>query len=225
MSVRGWQVASAAMVALVTVARADTPTERFLSPARGEALAPGAIVEVRWTSFCAGRTGRIDEAEIILSLDGGLTFPIRVSQELDPCETRFLWRVPMLATGRARLALRTGSEGFGETERIALTSADFRILSDLDGRVQELYRRAAEWWTPPEATFLTAEDLFGGAMSSAAGRILAPFVSTEIGAPPAPASVSPVRTLLSRASIGAPVAVRCEIVSPRAPRAAIPLRL
>ncbi len=226
MSLPGRRLASAAMaaLALVSIARADAPTERFRSPARGEALAPGAIVEVRWTSFCAGRSAGIDEAEIILSLDGGLTYPIRVSNELDPCETRFLWRVPMLATGRARLALRTGREGFGQTERIALIGDDFRILSDLDGRVQELYRRAAEWWTPPEATVLTAEDLFGGAMSSAAGRILSPSVSTEIGAPPAPASVISVRAALGRETIGGP-GVRCRIVVSRRPGAATPLRL
>ncbi len=223
------RVASAAFVLAFAggLVRADSPGGRFLSPSPGESLAPGAIVEVRWASLCQpdGRRAERDEAEIILSLDGGLTFPVRVSSRLSPCETRFLWRVPMLATGRARLAVRSGTEGFGRTERIAFVTGDFRILSDLDGRVQELYRRAAEWWTPPEATVLTAEDLFGGAMSSAEGRMLAACVTHEIGAPS-----SPVRSIDSRACAGrvAPAVVQAAALGfPRSLHqgAATPLRL
>ena len=224
MTLRRWRTALGALAAFATAfaARADDPSA-FLSPSRGESLAPGAIVEVRWASACA-REGRADEAEIVLSLDGGLTFPVRVSHEMSPCATRYLWRVPALASGRARLALRTGSEGLGRTERITAVSGDFRILSDLDGRVQELYRRAAEWWTPPEATILTAEDLFGGALSSSDGRILTPFAATEIGAPPSHALTCQPGPRSGRPADSVRTELRVERASSR-PVVAAPLRL
>ncbi len=222
-----WRAGLAALVSIAAAfaARGEVASP-FLSPVGGESLAPGSIVEVRWTSACTSVSGaRADEAEVVLSLDGGLTFPIRVSNELPPCATRHLWRVPALATGRARLALRTGSEGLLRTERLRAVSGDFRILSDVDGRVQELYRRAAEWWTPPEATALTAEDLFGGAMSSSAGRILVPFVATEIAAAPAPATGRDAgRTAVALAHSAGSVPRARSVLSVR-PGAAAPLRL
>ena len=154
----------------------------ILSPAAGESLAPGSVVEVRWGSLCAAGM-KADEAELVLSLDGGATFPIRVSHEISPCATSYLWRVPVLATGRARLGVRVGHEGFGDTERIALVGGEFRILSDLDGRVQQLYRRVAEWWTP-EPAVLTAQDLLDRTMSPDRGHLSRSEDSADAAAPP-----------------------------------------
>jgi hypothetical protein len=196
----------------------------FLSPARNEALAPGSIVELRWTSPCG--SGSIeDEAEIVLSLDGGVTFPIRVSNELSPCATRFRWRVPSLATGRARLALRTGAEGRPETEALTLLSGEFRILADREGRVQRLLRRLGEWWTPPEAAARTAEDLLERSMSPARGRIVLPGRDAEMDAPTAPLTIRPDPT--AAAALGSRSASRIVAVSiPARPAgAAVPLRL
>ena len=227
MSSGRWRAGLAALVSVAAAlaARGEVPSP-FLSPGRGESLAPGSIVEVRWASACTSTPGgRADEAEVVLSLDGGLTYPIRVSNELHPCATRYLWRVPALATGRARLALRTGSEGLLRTERLRAVSGDFRILSDVDGRVQELYRRADEWWTPPEATALTVEDLFGGAMSSSAGRILVPFVATEIAAAPAPATGREIGRPAAGLAHAAGSTPRATSVLSFRPAAAAPLRL
>src|SRR5512147_730734 len=87
MSSGRWRAGLAALVSIAAAfAARGEATSPFLSPARGEALAPGSIVEVRWASACASAPeGRADEAEVVLSLDGGLTFPIRVSNELHPC--------------------------------------------------------------------------------------------------------------------------------------------
>lgn len=160
----------------------------MISPGAGESLAPGAVIEVRWASLCdvqsQSGTGReIDEAEVVLSLDGGRTFPIRVTPELRPCTTRFLWTVPALPTVHARLALRAGSEERDATETLKILSGEFRILSDPDGRVEKLRRHVNEWWIPPPPAALSAEDLLGRSMSPANGQIAAPVTSFEAAIP------------------------------------------
>ena len=159
----------------------------MIAPGAGEALAPGAVVEVRWASLCdaarAGEKREIDEAEVVLSLDGGRTFPIRVTPELRPCATRFLWTVPALPTVHARLALRAGSEQRDATETLEILSGEFRILSDPDGRVEKLRRHVNEWWIPPPPAALTAEDLLDRSMSPANGRMSAPVSSFDAAVP------------------------------------------
>jgi hypothetical protein len=197
----------------------------FLSPGRGEALSPGSVVEVRWGSLCGSEGARaFHEAELILSLDGGLTFPVRVSHELSTCETRTLWRVPVLPTGNARLAVRVGSEWSRASEKIVAVSAEFRILPDLDGRVQQLLRRAAEWWTP-EPAVLTAEDLLSTTIAPDGARLVEPQAedSLEDPSPPAgPAARHAVPRLASERSIPSS-ALRAHRRS--FPGAATPLRL
>lgn len=161
-----------AVAAGVFAASAVFADPAFLSPGRGEALSPGSIVEVRWGSPCGSEGARaFQEAELILSLDGGLTFPVRVSHELSPCETRTLWRVPVLPTGNARLAVRVGSGWSRASEKIVAVSPEFRILPDLDGRVQQLLRHAAEWWTP-EPAVLSAEDLLHTTIAPDGARLV-----------------------------------------------------
>jgi hypothetical protein len=149
-------------LALARGARAETT---FFSPARGEALAPGSIVEARWASPCRARRLDADEAELVLSLDGGRTFPIRISAELPVCASRLRWIVPALPTGHARLGLRLGSEGRDETEVIEVIGEEFRILPDPGGRSEELFWRAAEAWTRPAIEIETADELLGLSMS------------------------------------------------------------
>jgi hypothetical protein len=175
-----------------------------VSPGAGEALSPGAIVDVRWASLCDGPRDRgIDEAEIVLSLDGGRTFPIRVSPELKSCATHFLWKVPALPAAHARLALRAGADERDATETIEILSQDFRILSDPDGRVEQLRRRAAELFTPSDPSLLTAEDLLEHTMSAARDRIALPASQFEAALPPSSSStIEPERAVAFLASAG-----------------------
>lgn len=174
-----------ALAALVPASRA-LAGDGFLSPGSGEALAPGSIVEVRWTSLCsasATKDREIDEAEIVLSLDGGRTFPVRVTPELKPCAARYLWKVPALPSAHARLALRAGSEERDATESIEVLSPDFRILPDPDGRVEALRRRASEWWVPAQPAVLSAEDLLERTMSAARDEIGLPTALSDAAIP------------------------------------------
>ena len=224
---RGCRAAFVLSALLLAVCAAPALAQRakpaMQSPAAGESLAPGSVVEVRWGSLCASGM-KADEAELVLSLDGGATFPIRVSHEISPCETRYLWRVPVLATGRARLGVRIGHEGFGETERIALVGGEFRILSELDGRVQALYRRAAEWWTPGPA-ILTAQDLLDRSLSPAQGHISRSQDSPDAASPPETPVVRPALTAESFALDAVPRATPVAPATSRFSSAPTPLRL
>jgi len=177
-------------LAVLASSSAALAGDGFLSPGSGESLAPGSIVEVRWTSLCTSepKDREIDEAEIVLSLDGGKTFPIRVTPELKPCAARYLWKVPALPAAHARLALRAGSEERDTTESIEVLSADFRILPDPDGRVEALRRRAAEWWIPSQPPVLSAEDLLERTMSAAREQIGLPAALPVAAIPTSSAS-------------------------------------
>ncbi len=220
------RVAVFAALAAMAVVPAASAAERFTAPQSGESLAPGSIVEVRWTPLCDRLPAReIDEAEIVLSLDGGRTFPVRVTPELKPCSAAFLWKVPALPAAHARLALRAGEEERDADERIEILSADFRILPDPDGRVEQLRRRAAEWWTPSAPAMLSAEDLLENTMSPAGREIVPPGTRSEAAVFPtspnalrielAPTAVAPVRLagrpisrLAAARSAGAPTPLR-----------------
>src|SRR4051794_3776638 len=150
--------AAAALFGAAAWASASAPS--FVTPGRGEPLAPGSVIRVEWHYACdSAPQPEADEAELVLSLDGGLTYLIRVSREIDPCESSVAWRVPALATDSARLALRIGDEMAEDSEEIAIVSAPFRILPDAEGHVQPMVQRANEWWTDPEPEMLDSDDL------------------------------------------------------------------
>ena len=108
-------------------------------------LAPGSLQETAWDAGASDLS--FEEAELVLSLDGGRTFPIRLSAEIEPGETRAEWRVPSLPTAHARLALRVGREGVSDAERIVRMSAEFTILVDPSLPPEPIFRFAGEWRT------------------------------------------------------------------------------
>lgn len=230
--------------ALAGIEQQSDPQE-FLSPARGEVLAPGSIVEIQWASACEpDRAERLREerdweekdadegerdagereAEIVLSLDGGMTFPVRISTELSPCTTRFRWRVPALSTTQARLGLRTGEEGREETEEIEFVSERFTILADPEGRNEALVSRGAEWWTPEEPSQGSAEDGLGRTIGDATSRMAAPVRWAEAGDPSSAAHARPTpRVARAAAASAQPLSVNAKSLA-SSPSAPTPLR-
>ena len=83
--------------------------------------------------------------ELVLSLDGGETFPLRLTGELQRGTRRVAWRVPALPTERAALALRTGDED-GD-ERIVLVSGTFAIVGDPSAAPEDIRYAEGEWRT------------------------------------------------------------------------------
>lgn len=81
------------------------------APEHGAVLSAGALAEVAWEP----RSGfeaieKAEEWEAYLSVNGGRTYPLRVTPHLDLGIRRFRWTVPNLPTPDARLLLRFGDE-------------------------------------------------------------------------------------------------------------------
>jgi hypothetical protein len=79
----------------------------FSQPAEGSSLPEGATILIRWSGVPADA----EEIELLLSVDGGRHFSLRLTDELDSSSGSFLWRVPGLSTDAASLALRMGVHG------------------------------------------------------------------------------------------------------------------
>lgn len=82
------------------------PRARLLAPQDGAELAAGSTAVVQWDEAPAGA----EEWEAFLSLDGGRTYPLRVTPHLDLSIRRFAFQVPPLPTRSARVLLRFGDE-------------------------------------------------------------------------------------------------------------------
>lgn len=81
---------------------------RLVSPQAGATLTAGSTVALEWAPLA--RIAGAEEWEAFLSLDGGKTYPVRVTPHLDLDLRRFEWRVPAVSTPSARLLLRFGDE-------------------------------------------------------------------------------------------------------------------
>ncbi len=136
--------------------------EGFLSPSRADRLDPGANVEASWSVGASELEGK-NEMELVLSLDGGATFPVRLTGRIQPGDRLVEWRVPALPTEHARIALRSGNDEEGETESILFVSEVFSIAST--GGV------AAESLFPVGTELRTREALEGAPAPQAPGSL------------------------------------------------------
>jgi hypothetical protein len=103
-------------------ALASTRYARLMAPAAGEELTAGSLATVAWEELAL--PPHTEEWEAFLSVDGGRTYPLRVTPHLDIGIRRFSFRVPDLPTREARLMLRFGDErrevGFEAPQRFAI---------------------------------------------------------------------------------------------------------
>jgi hypothetical protein len=153
------------MLAFLTFAAAVVAAsgERFSPPSRGVVLVSETTVPVAWSSPCRPDA---NEAELVLSLDDGITFGVRVSGPLAPCAASFRWRVPGLSSTSARLAVRKGRKGRPESERIVLVSERFTILPTGTSPSPPPTRGAIEWWTDQALFDVSAQDWLEQTMGS-----------------------------------------------------------
>lgn len=126
---------------------------KFIQPVAGSTLRAGDEVTVRWSGAPKAR-----EMELLLSVDGGRHFSVRLTRELPGDATSYLWRVPRLPSAGARLALRAE---VGAREVEVGTTAPFTITaeggegspSEFGGLAGSIRRFRGElWWLEEEVS-------------------------------------------------------------------------
>ncbi len=135
---RAW-LAGACLGALLGAPPAAAAAD--FGPAPSSRLRAGSTETVRLDAASPG----VDERELILSLDGGRTFPVRLTGEIGPGDGSASWRVPALPTEHAVLALREGGDGLDET--IVSAGSEFSIVPGPGVSEETLQFRDGEWKT------------------------------------------------------------------------------
>jgi hypothetical protein len=177
----GWRGAAGLAIGLA-LAGPVAAEPGFLAPRSRATLAAGDVTEVRWDSPC-GASLRADEVELLLSVDGGTTFPIRITAEMPSCSSAFRWRVPAVASSRARLALRVGRRGQEESERLELVSDEFVVVVPPAAIAESLIAGAGEWWTPQALAEVFAVDRLGESWTGGAEHVVRGEAETDLGEP------------------------------------------
>jgi len=120
------RLATLVLAACSAAASPRAAAAHVAEPAAGQRLAAGVTAVARFDLAEVPLDG-VDEMELVLSLDGGETFPHCVSRDLPPGVSRAVWTPPDLSASRAVLGVRTG--GRGKAERVVAVSASFEIVA------------------------------------------------------------------------------------------------
>ena len=76
---------------------------KLISPRAGEVLHPGQVVRIEWTAKFPGVDLTMCETEVLLSLDGGRTIYMLLTEQRNPQVQYFDWTVPNAPTNAAVL--------------------------------------------------------------------------------------------------------------------------
>jgi hypothetical protein len=107
-------------------AQADKERYRahLISPRPGQVLVPGQVVRVAWTADFPDVDLTMCETEVLLSLDGGRTIYMLLTEQRDPKARYFDWTVPNAPTNAAVLDIRFGCLNlYPETRSVQIQSA------------------------------------------------------------------------------------------------------
>ena len=97
---------------------------RLISPRAGEVLVPGQVVRIRWTADFPDVDLTMCETEVLLSLDGGKTIYMMLTEQRNPNVQYFDWTVPNTPTNAAVLDIRFGCLNlYPETSSLQVRSA------------------------------------------------------------------------------------------------------
>ena len=95
---------------------AEEPPVRLAAPQAGARLAAGSMADLEWAPLAGfDRLPEVEEWEAFLSLDGGATYPVRITPHLDQDVRRIRWQVPPFPAEDVRILLRFGDERHHET--------------------------------------------------------------------------------------------------------------
>jgi hypothetical protein len=160
-------------------------------PAPASSLRAGETTTLRFR--VAEEDADIDEMEVLLSLDGGKTFSLRVTKEMSAGTHELRWRVPNLPTTTARIALRVGGE---DGEVIRDVSGEFTIVGDATEPLEEVRPYRGEWRAGEALEEMPSRapidvPLFGGTGDSI--RALRPQTDVNRTTAAAPSGAPPAR--------------------------------
>jgi hypothetical protein len=102
----------------------------LISPTAGQVLHAGQAFVVQWQTSIRNpiRWPSCEEMELWLSLDGGYTYTMQITPQMDPRTTFFSWIVPNMPTNSALLDIRFGCEPFYPEIHNTQTSSPFVIV-------------------------------------------------------------------------------------------------
>jgi hypothetical protein len=96
----------------------------LISPRAGQVLVPGQVVRIAWTANFPDVDLTMCETEVLLSLDGGKTTYMLVTEQRNPKVQYFDWIVPNAPTNTAVLNIRFGCLNiYPETPSLQVQSA------------------------------------------------------------------------------------------------------
>jgi hypothetical protein len=104
------------------------------------AVCPGEAVSIVWARLPEDA----DEFEILLRCESPIVQTLRLTVQLDPSLGSFAWRVPNVPCNSARVYIRAGIEGRGETTWAV--SAPFRIAWKAEESAQQVFFKEGELW-------------------------------------------------------------------------------
>jgi hypothetical protein len=115
--------------AVVPVVKRDPwpPTVDVIQPAGGEILEYGTVYEINWR---ATDSAPIASVAILLSLDGGSTFPDTIASG-EPNDSSYLWDVPDIDSGTARIKVVATDCALNEGTDIS--ASDFTLWGSISG--------------------------------------------------------------------------------------------
>jgi len=138
--------------ALLTVLALGLIVAQAGASEHGNPLAPlparvhaGDVLTLSWP----GMPNDVREFEVLLSLDGGRSFSVRVSAEIEGDRRGMRWHIPNLATSEARLLVRANLEG-AEVE--FEPSESFVIVGRRDRPADRQVFNEGGWWVGLEAS-------------------------------------------------------------------------
>lgn len=106
---RRWSISLFLTIAFATVASAAQRFDvRLTEPASRADLLAGSTLPIAWEATSA--PAEVEEWEAFLSIDGGRTYPMRITPHLDASIHRFSWTVPSLPGAEVSILLRFGNE-------------------------------------------------------------------------------------------------------------------
>jgi hypothetical protein len=102
----------------------DTYRATLISPRAGQVLSPGQVVRIQWTVDYPSVDLTMCETELLLSLDGGKTIYMLLTEQRNPKVHYFDWTVPNAPTNAAVLDIRFGCLNiYPETSSLQVQSA------------------------------------------------------------------------------------------------------